>query len=121
MGPRHSQSLLQSLKGLVESIGIPPPDCHTGPGNVHTLPVAKYHMYSWDKVNFDILNDLQSELDQLPVFNLSRDKGEEDEETGRDKEPINRPPDLHCVHLLQRLYVLQLLPVLHLVCALNPV
>uniref|UniRef100_A0A8C7GID5 Phosphoinositide 3-kinase regulatory subunit 5 n=1 Tax=Oncorhynchus kisutch TaxID=8019 RepID=A0A8C7GID5_ONCKI len=26
------ESLLQSLKGLVESIGIPPPDCHTSPG-----------------------------------------------------------------------------------------
>uniref|UniRef100_A0A673WFE9 Phosphoinositide 3-kinase regulatory subunit 5 n=1 Tax=Salmo trutta TaxID=8032 RepID=A0A673WFE9_SALTR len=75
------ESLLQSLKGLVESIGISPPDCHTG--NVHTLtlPLAKCHMYSWDKDNFDILNDLlQSELDQLPVFNLPRDKGEEDDE-----------------------------------------
>ncbi|XP_071029564.1 phosphoinositide 3-kinase regulatory subunit 5-like [Oncorhynchus clarkii lewisi] len=77
------ESLLQSLKGLVESIGIPPPDCHTSPGNVHTLtlPLAKCHMYSWDKDNFDILNDLlQSELDQLPVFNLPTDKGEEDDE-----------------------------------------
>ncbi|CDQ70740.1 unnamed protein product [Oncorhynchus mykiss] len=48
------ESPLQRLKGLVERICMPPPDCHTGPGNAHTLtlPLAKCHMYSWDKDNF---------------------------------------------------------------------
>ncbi|XP_024271430.1 phosphoinositide 3-kinase regulatory subunit 5-like isoform X3 [Oncorhynchus tshawytscha] len=119
------ESPLQSLKGLVERICIPPPDCHTGPGNVHTLtlPLAKCHMYSWDKDNFDILKDIpQSELDGLPVFNLYRDKGEEDEET--EEETIkNRYTDhrISTVSTCSKDYVLQLLPDLQLVCALHPV
>lgn len=31
------EGLLQSLKGLVESIGMSPPDCHTGPGETTLL------------------------------------------------------------------------------------
>ncbi|XP_071388816.1 phosphoinositide 3-kinase regulatory subunit 5 isoform X1 [Centroberyx affinis] len=86
--PKGRSHVIQGLERLRERMGIPASNGRKSDGMLQTLPLptAKCYMFHWDKDNFDVLNTLLENEQDLTDLHTTNGQAEEEEEVDTDED-----------------------------------